>query len=80
MELRRHFWETGSQATNPDNTLGYGIVNLTAVLDRLISASALSIYNFSVKARAGYNFLAWEVRNAQEVEEWVVQRSVGDTE
>jgi subtilisin family serine protease len=79
MQLYELLKSTASQAGNPDNTMGYGLINLEKCLVRLLDGKVLHLYNFTSAAAQGRNVLNWTAESILGVKEWIVQRQTGQS-
>lgn len=74
MELREILIKHASQSNNPDNFMGYGIINLEESIFDLIGEPVVSVSEVNAIPRNGNNLVQWiadlEVTN----ENWIVSR------
>jgi len=75
-ELRTIMTTTASLSHNPDNFMGYGIINLEEIAAIVNDEPFVSVQSFSGQPAAGNNKLEWisnvEIRN----EEWIISRAL----
>ena len=79
MELKALLVQHASQANNPDNSMGYGIINLEKAIFDLTGDPAVSVNSFEVVPRDGNNLIQWVVDLEVANEKWIVSRKKPDT-
>jgi hypothetical protein len=79
MELKTLLVKHASQTNNPDNNMGYGIINLENAIFDLTGDPIVSVNSFEVIPRKGNNLIQWVVGLEVANEKWVVSRRNPDT-
>jgi serine protease AprX len=74
LELRDWLTQSASQAGNPDNFLGYGIVDLHYLYLSMTSTPSVKISDFLVETFAGRNKISWTVLEEIYNNYWIVTR------
>jgi hypothetical protein len=78
MELKDLLVKHASQSNNPDNFLGYGIINLEQTIYSLVGDPVVSVNSFEVIPRHGNNLIQWIVDLEVANKEWIVSRRTPD--
>jgi hypothetical protein len=79
MELRDILVKHASQAENPDNFMGYGIINLENAIFDLIGEPLVSVSSFEAIPRDGNNRLQWTADLEIANEKWIISRRTPTT-
>jgi serine protease AprX len=74
LELRDWLTETATQSRNPDNFLGYGIIDLQRLYVKMTSTPNVKISDFKVEMLAGRNKVSWTVLEEIQNRYWIVMR------
>jgi hypothetical protein len=69
-----------SQANNPDNFRGYGIIDLEKTIFDLIGEPVVSVSNFDAIPRDGNNLIQWIVDLEIANEKWLISRRTPTTQ
>jgi len=65
---------TATRAQNPDNTMGYGLIDLEKCLARLLNGQAIQLSNFNSYSAPGLNVLTWTANSMLAIKEWIIER------
>jgi hypothetical protein len=79
MQIRDILRSTATQSENPDNTIGYGIINLENALQILDSDPIVRVTSFVAEAKQGRNLLQWIANIEIKNEYWIIRRQSGDS-
>jgi subtilisin family serine protease len=74
MELRNILTENASQADNPDNFIGYGIINMEKVIFALTGEPMVSVTSFEAIPRDGNNEIRWVADLELSNKQWIISR------
>ena len=74
-ELRGLMKSSASQADNPDNFLGYGIIDLVTIASVLKREHQVIITDFNISANEGNNSLSWDSKIEIDNKVWSILRS-----
>jgi subtilisin family serine protease len=80
VELRDLLVKHASQANNPDNFRGYGIIDLEKTIFDLIGEPVVSVSNFDAIPRDGNNLIQWIVDLEIANEKWLISRRTPTTQ
>jgi hypothetical protein len=79
MALRDTLVNNASQADNPDNLMGYGIINLEKAIFKMIGEPAVTVSNFEAVPLEGKNIIQWVVEFELGNEQWKISRKTPTT-
>ncbi len=65
---------TASQAQSPDNTMGYGLINLERSIALKLDGKVVHLSNFTSYADQGRNVLNWTVDSMLGIRQWIIER------
>jgi subtilisin family serine protease len=74
MKLRDIMRTTASQADNPDNNMGYGIIDLEKALLIVKNEFMIKVNTFTVKAQQGSNEISWQSDIQISNDSWSIAR------
>jgi serine protease AprX len=80
MQLRELMTSTASRAQNPDNKMGYGLINLEKSLARILDGRVVQLTGFTSYSTAGRNVLNWSVNSSMKIKEWIIARQRGEAD
>jgi serine protease AprX len=77
MQLYELLKSTASQAQNPDNTMGYGLINLEKSIALKLDGKIVQLSDFTSCADQGRNVLNWTVESMLGIRQWIIERQTG---
>jgi serine protease AprX len=80
MQLYELMKSTASQAQNPDETMGYGLINLMKGITQILDGEVVQLSNFTAYADRGRNVLNWTVDSMLGIKQWVIERQTTPAE
>jgi len=79
IDLKNSLIRNASQANNPDNFMGYGLINLEKTIFEMIGEPVVSVSSFEAVPLSGKNQLQWVVDLEIANEYWIVSRRTETT-
>ena len=79
MELKDILVKHASQANDPDNLLGYGIIDLEKSIFDLVGEPVVSVSNLEASPRDGNNVLQWTAELEVANDTWIISRRTSTT-
>jgi hypothetical protein len=79
MELREILVKHASQSINPDNLMGYGLIDLEKVIFDMVGDPVVSVNSFEAIPRDGNNLIRWTVDLEVANQKWLISRKTPTT-
>lgn len=79
MEVRALLVNFASQSNNPDNLMGYGIINLEKTVFDMVGEPSVVIAMFEAAPQPGRNLIQWNAELEIENEKWLINRRTPST-
>jgi subtilisin family serine protease len=79
MELREILVKHASQANDPDNLLGYGIIDLEKSIFDLVGEPVVTVSNLEAYPRDGNNVIQWTAELEIANDTWIISRRTSTT-
>jgi hypothetical protein len=79
-QVRDILFRHASQFSTPNNTSGYGLIDLESVMLNVVRKPGVSVRDFQVQSGQGRNYISWISDREIENENWLIHRRSGSQE
>lgn len=80
MQLRELMITNASRAQNPDNKLGYGLINVEKSIAQILNGTIIKLNSFTAFAGPGRNVLNWTADSRMAIKEWLIERQTAQSD
>jgi len=80
MQLRELMISSATKAQNPDNKMGYGLIDLEESMAHILTTRIVQVTDFGAQAANGRNVLTWTATSKMKIKDWIIERKTAGSQ